>query len=193
MKKLLLGTALATVFLAPQVHAQSGSFEGFSARLSVNFNNNKTEIPQGSPTDSSTTSGIRAAYGWALGSQFVLSAHLSYDMGTMKAGSQSGVNAEAKNLSTLGVSPGFKVTPNFLAYATLGYSSVKGEISGTFKGTETYDGLGYGAGVRYLLAKSWSVDAEYFQTTFTGKYSKAALGDIKPSLSVYSIGVNYHF
>lgn len=193
MKQILIGAALAAAFLTPKVYAQSGSFEGLSTRLGVNFNNNKTEIPQGAPTDSSTTSGIRASYGWALGHPFVLTTHLSYDLGTMKAGSQSGVNAEAKNLSTLGISPGFKFTPNLLAYATVGYSSVKGEISGAFRGTETYEGFGYGAGVRYMLAKNWSVDAEYFQTTFFGKYSKAALGEIKPSLSVYSIGVNYHF
>jgi opacity protein-like surface antigen len=192
MKKFILATAVATAALVPQAFAQSKNFEGFSAGLSANFNNGKTEIPGQSPSESSTTAGIKGTYGWGFaGSNFILGASLAYDTGNVKMGTtSSGTSAVGKGLTTISIEPGFKASNDALVYAKLGYATVKGEVDTS---SDNYSGTSFGIGVRSMLAKQWSLDLEAQQFNFTGKYSASVSGDIKPSATVISVGVNYHF
>lgn len=195
MKKLILSAAIASAFLAPQAFAQNKNFEGFSVGLSANFNNMKTEIPGQSPSESSSTLGIKANYGWALSSNFILGLSASYDTGNIKAGSipASNVSATGKGLTVVSIDPGFKVSNDTLVYAKLGYATVQGVLEGAITGSENYNGTAIGLGVRSMMGKNWSVDVEAQQINFTAKNSTAAGGDVKPSNAVISVGVNYHF
>lgn len=195
MKKLILAAAVATTLLAPQAFAQGKSFEGFSVGLSANFNNMKTEFSSQSPSDTSTTAGIKAAYGWALGSNFILGLGASYDLGNAKAGSAPALNVSAvgKDLTVVSVEPGFKVANDTLVYAKLGYATVKGQLEGASTASETYNGTSFGIGVRTMLNKNWSADLEAQQLNFMGKYSTGVASDIKPSATIVSLGLNYHF
>jgi opacity protein-like surface antigen len=193
MKKLILAAAVASTFLAPQAFAQSKNFEGFSLGLSANFNNGKTEFPGQAPSDNSTTAGIRARYGWAFGGNFTLGLGASYDPGEIKTGTASGVIGVGKGLTVVSIEPGYKISPNMLVYARLGYSTIKGESSGALVASENYSGTAAGLGWRSMLNKNWSADLEVQQMTFTAKYGVAAGGDVKPSATVVSLGINYHF
>lgn len=195
MKKLILAAAVATTLLAPQAFAQSKSFEGFSVGLSANFNSMKTEFSNQSPSDTSTTAGIKAAYGWALGNNFILGLGASYDLGNVKAGSVPALNVSAvgKDLTVVSIEPGFKVANDTLVYAKLGYATVKGQLEGASTASETYSGTSVGVGVRTMLNKNWSADLEAQQLNFTGKYSTGVTSDIKPAATIVSLGLNYHF
>lgn len=193
MKKTIVLAAMTAACVAPQAFAQSRNFEGLSLGLSANFNNAKTEFPGQAPTDTSTTAGIHARYGWALGANLNLSLSASYDMGDVKSGTASGVTGVGKDVTVLSVDPGFKLSPDLLLYARLGYASVKGVTSGALVSSETYSGTAAGLGVRSMLSKTWSAQVEALQLTYAGKYSVAASGDVKPSASVIALGVNYHF
>lgn len=195
MKKLILSAAVASAFLAPQAFAQNKNFEGFSLGLSANFNSGKTEIPGESPSESSTTAGIKGTYGWGFDkSNFILSASVAYDTGNIKMGTTSGgTSAVGKGLTMVSVEPGFKASNDMLIYAKLGYATVKGELSAGGIGSENYDGTNIGIGLRTMMNKNWSIDFEAQQINFKAKYSSAAGYDIKPSATVFSIGANYHF
>jgi opacity protein-like surface antigen len=188
MKKVILSVAVAGAFLAPQAFAQSKNFEGFSLGLSANFNNAKMEGYGISPSDNSTTAGIKAAYGWALGTSAILSLGASYDTGKAKVFSGSGYELYGQDTTILSIEPGFKMAPNVLGYLKLGYATLKGV--GTYQtitAKDNYTGTAYGLGVRGMLAKNWSADLEFLQADFSSK------DGVKPSGSVTSIGVNYHF
>lgn len=195
MKKLILAAAVATTLLAPQAFAQSKNFEGFSAGLTANFNSMKTDFTSQSPSDTSTTAGIKAAYGWALSNNFILGLGVSYDLGNVKAGSVPAWNVSAvgKDLTVVSIEPGFKVSNDTLVYAKLGYATVKGQLEGASSASENYSGTSVGIGARTMLNKNWSADLEAQQLTFTGKYSTGVANDIKPSATVVSLGINYHF
>lgn len=188
MKKLILAAAVTGAFLAPQAFAQSKNFEGLSVGLSANFNNAKMEVAGVSISDTSTTAGLKVAYGWAMSNQFILSAGLSYDTGKAKVFSGSGLEVYAQDTTILSIEPGIKMADNVLGYAKLGYATTKGV--GTYNGysaSENYTGVSYGLGVRAMLNKNWSADLEFQQVNFSEKNS------VKPSATVTSIGINYHF
>jgi opacity protein-like surface antigen len=193
MKKLILATAVASAFLAPQAFAQSKNFEGFSAGLSASSNNGKTEFSGQAPTGDSTTTGLLAKYGWGFGGNFNLGVGLSYDLGEIKTGTASGATGVGKALTILSVEPGYVINSNLLVYVKFGYATIKGETSGSLVGSQNYDGTSAGLGLGYMLGKNWSVGAEAQQINFTGKNSVAAGGDIKPSVSTVSANINYHF
>ncbi len=194
MNKLMLSTAVAIVCVASQAHAQNRNFEGLSLGISANFNNAKTEYPAQSPSDSSSTGGIRAAYGWTFGSNAIVTLGASYDLGSVKTGSTTtGVTGVGKGLTVVSIDPGYKISHNMLVYAKLGYATVKGETEGALVSSENYSGTTVGLGLSSMLSNKWSVDLEAQQLTFAGKYSVAAAGDVKPSATVVSLGINYHF
>ncbi len=195
MKKFILATAVVAATFAPQAFAQSKNFEGFSLGATANFNNAKTEVPGASYSDTSTTLGLKAAYGWNLGNNFILGAGLSYDTGNIKAGTNAAgtVSVVAKGLTVLSVEPGIKASNDVLIYGKLGYATVRGEASGAVSTSDTYNGNSFGLGARFMVAKGMSVDVEAQQLTFTAQNSAILGGDVKPSASVFAVGFNYHF
>lgn len=195
MKKLMMAAAVASACWAPQAFAQGKSFEGLSLGLSANFNSGKTDIPGQSPSESSTTAGLKAAYGWAMNPTFILGLSVSYDMGNVKMGTTANgaTGLVGKGLTVISIDPGAKISNSTLLYARLGYAAVKDEASGGINASENYDGTAIGIGLRNMMGKNWSLEFEYLQPNFTAKRSTAFGGDVKPGASVLSIGVNYHF
>lgn len=198
MKKLILCAAIASAGLTTQAFAQSKSFEGFSAGLTVNANNAKADVSGTSPqsvSGTSSTVGVKAIYGWAMGGNFILGADFFYDGGTIKLGtSTSGTDVTGTGLTSLSIDPGVKVSNDTLVYAKLGYATVKGSLSGGgASGSDNYDGTVFGVGVRSMIDKNWSFDVEAAQYNFTAKRSVSAGGDIKPANTAVMFGLNYHF
>ena len=76
-----------------------------------------------------------------------------------------------------------------LVYAKLGYATTKGvaEPTGSASSSENYTGTAYGLCVRTMLAKNWSAGLEFQQMDFGSK------NGVKPSSTVTSLGVSYHF
>lgn len=179
-------------------YAQNKSFEGASIGLTVNSNSDKLNSDQfpSSVSGSSTTMGVRADYGWGIGNAFVLGVSASYDTGERDIGSTivggNTLKFKAKDITTLGFNPGYRVSPDLLVYGTGGYVSGSTKAISTPTKNYDFDGTFYGAGVKYLFAKNWSAGLE-LTTADIKATNKVDTGNAKTSSTTVSAGVNYHF
>ena len=108
------------------------------------------------------------------------------------AGSISGGTFKGKDMYSLYVEPGFLVNGSTLVYAKAAYLSMKGEASDVgVTGSENFDGLGYGAGVRVAFGKTFFWQFELTQSDYNAK-SIYGLG-FKPAVFNRTFGVGYRF
>lgn len=201
MKKILITAAVAATFFAPQVFAQTRSFEGFSVGLNLNAATASSEISGAGffnkNGDTTTTAGIQAAYGFPLGDAFVFGIGASYDFGDLKMGSTSasGVGYELKGKERYSVyfEPGFMIANSSMVYAKIGYQGMRGEINSSTGQSlgDDYFGAGYGAGIRTMVNKNVYLQAEFVQLYFDEKTQNGVRA--KPSATVGTIGMGYKF
>jgi outer membrane immunogenic protein len=199
MKKILTAAAIAAL-ASTQALAQASNFTGFSAAANVNTSSANTEIRGGGVSgktgDSSQNVTLQAAYGLAVGSNGVLGFGATYGLGDVKAGSFSAggdrYDIKGKDMYSLYVEPGYAVSNSTLVYAKLAYLGMKGESSfNGATGSDNFDGVGYGLGVRTLLDKNLFLQVEFKQSD----YSEQTVNNVsyKPSGSTGTIGIGYRF
>lgn len=201
MKKALIATAIAAALVAPQAFAQANNFAGFSAAANVNMTTATTEVsvPGASVKfdDNSQNVSLQAAYGLALGNNFVLGFGGTYALGDMKAGTivagANRVEMKGKDMYSLYIEPGFVLGNSTLAYAKVAYLGMKGEASATGAATfsDNFDGVGYGIGIRTMLDKNLFAQVEFMQSDYSAKTYSG--GTYKPSATTGTIGIGYKF
>jgi len=215
MKIKLLVAAAATV-VASSAMAQS-AFEGFNAQLGAGYNSyspKMTDQPN-SGTVSTFSMGnggsmaLRGGLGYtaALGSAFSLGGLVEYDFVNSKnvavtensgGKTYSGINLQQKNKTTFSVLPGIAIDPMTMAYAKLGYSTFKTQLTAPdFSGSATNGSYNYGLGVKKLIDKNIYVYGEGNYSTIVNKtqpYSDGT-GSTKFSGSSYNliVGAGYKF
>ena len=201
MKKLLIASFAASVLTAAPAFAQSSKFEGFSLGLNANLTSTTTDYKvggiSGSKSNSSNDAGLQAAYSYRGLEGYVFGVGATYSPGDVKAGTVtiSGVDYDwkGKDLYSLYVEPGFKVSNTTLAYGKLSYQGANGEVKLSTGQTtkDDYAGYGFGVGLRTMLNQNVYLQAEIMQVNYS---EKTTLGlTAKPSTTLGSLGVGYQF
>ncbi len=201
MKKFFIIAAISSAALAPQAFAQGRNFEGFSVGINASSSSVSTEATgtgiSGKFGDGSENFSLQAAYGVSMGGNGVLGLGGTYTLADFNAGNISSgataVKLKGKDMYSLYVEPGFLVSPSTLIFAKAAYLSMKGETSleGGTGGSENFDGLGYGAGIRMSFGKTAFWQFELTQSDYNSKNVSAL--SLKPSSFNRTIGVGFRF
>ncbi|MDO9278272.1 MAG: outer membrane beta-barrel protein [Polaromonas sp.] len=202
MKKVLIAAAVAASCIAPQAFAQTNGasgFTGFSAAANANASTSSTEVRNGSNYvdmgKSSQDVSLQAAYGFAMGNNYVLGLGATYALGDLKSGSVTvgdfNANLKGKDAYSLYLEPGYAISNSTLVYGKLAYLSMKGEAGGSIHGSEDFSGVGYGVGIRHKLNKNLFLQGEIAQAD----YSHETIGGtmFKPSSTTGTVGIGYQF
>ena len=179
-------TKISAIFLlasSTSLMAQSKSFEGVSLGLSLSaigaeISGSGTSGNGGSGSTTNSTSGsigkvaeiaaIDASYGYAIGTNGLISIGASYTPGKAKAGSgtytdgnsvgaQNGkLNVELKDPYTIYIAPTYVISKDAALYAKIGYSHVDLNVSATdaaalSKKPSDLDGINYAIGSKIML------------------------------------------
>lgn len=199
MKKLLIATAVFASCAAPQVFAQTAqprNFEGFSAGINANYAKTRATARFGNESstasDTSTNGSIQGSYGFPLNDKFVMGVGATAGFGDLDGGSYNGTSLKAKDMYSVYLEPGYRLTEATLLYGKLSYQSMKGELSGGgASASETFDGYGVGVGVRSMINSKFYVQAEINEVDYS---SKALNGiNVDPKQTIGTIGVGYKF
>lgn len=182
--------------LSLQASAQGKNFEGFSIVVNGNSASVSTEVSEAGVSekfgDTSENFILQAAYGVSLGGSGVLGLGGTYTLADFNAGSLRGGTVKGKDMYSLFVEPGFLFNTTTLVYAKASYLNMKGEILlPGLSGSENFDGLGYGAGIRIAFGKTAFWQIELTQSDYNSK-SVDGIG-FKPSAFNRTIGVGYRF
>jgi len=184
MNKILKLSAIALLASSTSLMAQSKSFEGVSLGLSVSAIGAEISgsgtTGNGSATTNSTSgsigkvaeiAAIDASYGYAIGTNGLISIGATYTPGKAKAGSgtytdgnssvggtaQSGkLNVELKDPYTIYIAPTYVISKDAALYAKIGYSHVDLNVSATdaaalSKKPSDLDGITYAIGSKIML------------------------------------------
>ena len=181
MNKILKLSAIALLASSTSLMAQSKSFEGVSLGLSVSAIGAEISGSGTTGTGSATTNStsgsigkvaeiaaIDASYGYAIGTNGLISIGASYTPGKAKAGSgtytdgnsvgaQSGkLNVELKDPYTIYIAPTYVISKDAALYAKIGYSHVDLNVSATdaaalSKKPSDLDGITYAIGSKIML------------------------------------------
>lgn len=197
--------------IAPVVVAPVKAFEGGYVGANLNYGQGKLKADGdlrnelegfgktfGKPSGASVA--IRGGYDWQLDNNVVLGLGAEYNLAHYKKNSLNGIwgtafpdsSIKVKNAATVFARAGYVFENQWLVYGLLGYSSAKGETSGSF-GNESRNlkGFTYGFGTEYAIDQNWSAYGEYAFTDY-GKV-KHTNGDYKAELQQLKVGVNYRF
>ncbi|MFT5533767.1 MAG: opacity protein-like surface antigen [Burkholderiaceae bacterium] len=199
MKKLLIATAIAASFAAPQAFAQTAqarNFEGFSAGVNANYAKTRATARFGnqsaSSDDTATNGSIQGSYGYALNDKFVLGVGASAGIGDLDAGSFNGVSVKSKDMYSVYLEPGYRLSNTMLVYGKVSYQSMKGELSGGGNSaSDTFDGYGIGVGLRSMINDKFYVQAEVTEVDYSSKTVGGI--DVKPKQTLGTIGIGYKF
>lgn len=205
--KLITTASLLTLALctAPVFAADGANFTGFTFGASVGQSHNSIDysgyIDGKSSSDNSFASSLNAGYGFALTDAVVLSVGATYALSSAKfgqvtyddGGNTVYVNGKAKNHWSVFVAPGYRLAPQWLAYAKLAYHEAKGHYSDTLmgSGTSNHHGVGYGAGLTFAATRNVELNAEISRVKLSS--SSSALSSGEPTITEFTIGANYRF
>jgi outer membrane immunogenic protein len=193
MKKILIAAAVAASCIAPQAYAQANGFTGLSAGVNANASTSSAEVGEGINAidmgKSSQNVSLQAAYGFALGNNYVLGLGATYALGDLKYGSANGVNVKGKDAYSLYLEPGYAFSNSTLVYAKLAYLGMKGEVSGI--GSTDFSGVGYGVGVRHKLSTNLFLQGEISQSEYSSE--TVSTTPIEPSGTTGTVGIGYQF
>ena len=198
MKKLLIATAVAATFVAPQAFAQAKNFEGFSIGANVTgakTTATATRLSAGgvNADDSANTTGVdlTADYTFALGQSFTLGVGITLGTSANKAGTIVS-DITNKERVALDFTAGFAASDSMLIFGKVSALSSTGETVGAGgNATRSMSGLGYGIGLRALISKNVYLQAGYDVNT----YDKTSFGatSLEFKTGVFSLGVGYKF
>lgn len=179
-------------------------FVGPSVNLRLGYADNKVEysgLLSGDTSESDTLAKIGAAYGFAMGNEWVGTIGVAYQLNKTKFGDSSyvdggttyRVNAKLKNDIEVSFAPGYRFAPDALLYGKLSYHSAKGEYydEQIGNGSTTHNGAGIGFGYVKGIGSSLTIgaEAEYID------YSRESAGQTngKPKQTTLSLTLGYHF
>ena len=196
MNKILKLSAIALLASSTSLMAQSKSFEGVSLGLSVSAIGAEISgsgtTGTGSATANSTSgsigkvaeiAAIDASYGYAIGTNGLISVGATYTPGKAKAGSgtytdgnsvgaQNGkLSVELKDPYTIYIAPTYVISKDAALYAKIGYSHVDLNVSATdaaalSKKPSDLDGITYAIGSKIMLNPNLYLGVEASMTDY---------------------------
>lgn len=207
MKSCLKAVSAAVLFTSASISFAAGNFEGLGIGVDAGVAKTKVKYSgyMGSQSASKTggVAGLTVDYGIPLSENWIATVGANYTFTRNKTGSvhyqDNGntyeVRAKVKQQFSVFVAPGYKVTPDLLVYAKVGYYYLKAEHTDTFFGSGTQDtthgAAGGGIGVRYALTSHLELGAEAQYASFNKKH--AALSEGKPVVTSFEASLKYRF
>ena len=228
MNKILKLSAIALLASSTSLMAQSKSFEGVSLGLSVSaigaeISGNGTTGTGSAQTNSTSGSigkvaeiaAIDASYGYAIGTNGLISVGASYTPGKAKAGSgtytdgnsvgaQNGkLSVELKDPYTIYIAPTYVISKDAALYAKIGYSHVDLNVSATdaaalSKKPSDLDGITYAIGSKIMLNPNLYLGVEASITDYdsiSATKSVDATSNIRADVKVAqgTVAIGYKF
>lgn len=184
MKKLLIASALVTIFGSSSVFAQAKNFEGFNVQASTGYQHNKIGMSTvnikdfGSPATSQSAQDTKKGnmalnlglgYTFAISEKFTLGGIVEWNPLNMKTGSGSMLksdgtidtgtdyNGRLKNQFSIAIVPGYAFSESTLGYVKLGWTRAKARVAFNKNPTvfeANTNGLLIGLGAKHLLTKN---------------------------------------
>ena len=228
MNKICKLSAIALLASSTNLMAQSKSFEGASLGISVSAigaelsggvttgnNSATTNRSQGSVGKIAEIAAIDASYGYALGTNSLISLGVTYTPGKAKAGSgtytdgnvdsaQNGsLNIELKDPYTVYVAPTYVISKDAALYAKFGYSHVDLNVTATgaaalTKKPDDLEGWTYAIGSKTMLTPNLYLGVEasitdYDAVTATKSVDTASniTADVKVVQGVVTLGYKF--
>lgn len=202
MKKILLiSTFAAIATFSNSIFAQAKNFEGFTTGVNLSsiggtstFTAGTTKLDLG---QQSFVPSIELGYNLAASNEIVFGLTATYDFADSKLGEDSdpigSLSIKGQNRYSVNLRPGYMVSQNTMAYATVGYNAMLVKVSGDsgVSASKNYSGIGYGLGLAAMLNKNLFIKAEVQQVNF-GSQTISGMG-IKPNLTIGTIGIGYKF
>jgi hypothetical protein len=194
MKKIIIATAMAAAFTAPQVLAQSQVFKGLSAGVGFTVAESTSTLATGGTTrtlsDVDNNFALQVQYNMALNEAFLLGIGSNIGFGDLKAGKFNGGQAKIKNSYSLYLAPSYAINNTWLAYGKLAYLNAKAENA--FSHSINFDeGFGYGVGFQVMYNKKWFGQAELMINQYKDKSSLSETDKLKNGM--YSLTAGYKF
>jgi hypothetical protein len=226
MNKILKLSAIALLASSTSLMAQSKSFEGVSLGLSASVvgaevsgtsasSSPGTRSTSGSIGKVAEIAAIDASYGYAIGTNGLISIGASYTPGKAKAGSgtytdgnsvgaQNGkLNVELKDPYTIYIAPTYVISKDAALYAKIGYSHVDLNVSATdaaalSKKPSDLDGITYAIGSKimlnpnlYLGVEASITDYDAISATKTVDTTSNITADVKVVQGTVAIGYKF--
>lgn len=199
------GAVMLLLGASATVHAEEISFTG--ASLALGFGSVRNQVDYGgflagqTSKDTDVVGILDASYGFNIAPKWVATLGATYDLNKTDFGSVSyvvlgntyPVDAQLKNHFSLYVAPGYRLSPNWLAYAKLGWHTAKGEFTDALLGAgeTTHNGVGYGVGVSTVISKQIEARVEVQHIDYNRK--SANLSDGKPETNQAVVYLGYRF
>ncbi len=203
--KTLSTTALALMTLS-SAWANETSFTGASIGGNLGYRHSNVDF-SGYLAGRSTSSNkaiaqLEGSYGIAMSEAVVLSVGATYDlnstsMGNLSYNAGSGKTANAstklKQHWSLYLAPGYRVAKDWLVYGKLGYHRATVDYTDSVfaSGSTQLNGVGYGVGAAYAVARNVELGAELQRVNFNSGSGNASTG--KPSLTELIVKAAYRF
>jgi len=115
--------------------------------------------------------------------------------GEYGVGDIGGNETEVKEKShySIAVEPGYAINDKWLVFGILAYHKAKTELisNAVSQGTANLTGFGYGLGAKYALPNHWFLMGEIQKVDYKSKLVGGSV--VKPSSSVFALGLGYHF
>lgn len=204
MKKIITA-AIFVAACSSSAYAQVSNFTGPSVGVNLDHTaiNYETSASSGyfenGYGQQSIGASIQGAYGFALSNNIVLSVGANYSLVDSKSfdassGSGYSITSKLKNQSSLYLEPGYLVSEKTLAYGKVSYESAKAsqDATGQANISKNLHGMGYGFGIRTMLDKNLSLQAELKSVKY-GSESSSSTSQFKTSATVGTIGLGYKF
>ena len=187
------------------VQAEETKFTGASLALGLGSVRNQVDyggyLAGQTSKDTDTVGILDASYGINLAPQWLVTLGATYDLnktdfGTVSyvdGGNTYSVDGQLENHFSFYVAPGYRLSPNWLVYAKLGWHHAKGEFNDSQLGSgeTTHNGVGYGLGVSTVLARQIEARFEIQHIDFNRE--SANLSDGKPETNQAVVYLGYRF
>ena len=195
MKNLTALIATCLALAAPQAFAQAKNFEGFSLGGNLDFTKSTTNVLNGgSDSGNGSGAGLQAQYSIALNNQFVLGLGASYSLGNRKAGSLGtpATDFTTRNALSFDISPSYAISDSLLVYgkvSSVGLTVVS--TGGTTETSDSFNGIGYGLGLRSMIDKNIYIQAGYDVNRYNEKTTGGTT--LSGNTNIFSLGAGFKF
>ena len=171
-----------------------------SQQLKTDYTSSVGSINGQNTSASDSAVSLVGSWGLALSERWVTTLGLSYglsktDIGQLSYtfGGTQRITAQAKDHLALSIAPGYRVHPQALVYAKIGYHQLTAEYTDTATSTSSLDfsGMGYGLGAALALSPQYQLRVEYETVRYSSK--TAALTTAEPTQNLLSLALLYKF
>lgn len=197
MKKISHLFPIAAIFACGLASANENHFEGGYMVLSQEWKKASVSVADEKIRKSEAAPSIGIGYTFALDSHVTMGIKASIDIkkGEYGVGETALGESEVKEKShfSFAFEPGYAVNKDVLLFGILAYHRANAELlaSEDSRGTGKINGFGYGVGAKYALPNHLFLMGEIQKVNYRGQVIGGF--DVKPSSTVISLGLGYHF